>query len=227
MTTPTPPATPSTESASKYLPAFERVLKQQQTQHIIELVIIGVLATIVMIIWQHHAADLERRLAAVSAERTAAISDAQRQTTAYTAAVRREFFAHDSLTRQRAITDSMRLHPREFYFRVPGPAVHDTVTMPALADSLPQPPSGVPLVTASQYDALGQSCVRERHDCTATLAAADSANAHLAKLAFDRQDEAKTATTLYMACERKDFRDKLVFGIGGAIGGFVIGVAKP
>jgi hypothetical protein len=220
----TPPQTPSTEPAAKYLPAFERVLHEQQVRHVIELTLVGVLALVGMGVWERHSAELERRLATVSAERAAAVTDAQKQTAAYTAAVKREFFAHDSLTRQRAITDSIRAHPREFVWRVP---VHDTVRVPPLADAVPMPPAGVPLVTAQDYDALGQSCARERHDCTATLAAADSANAHLAKLAFDRQDEAKTATTLYMACERKDFRDKLVFGIGGAIGGFVIGVARP
>jgi hypothetical protein len=228
MTTPSaPPPPPVSESASKYLPAFERVLANQQRRHVIELVTVGVLALVAMYGWQHHAEALERRLAIVAQERAAAVTDAQKQYASAVAWQKREWTARDSLKRQRAVTDSLRLHPREFVFREA--AVHDTVHDVPLASAvpLPTPPVGVPLVAASEYDALGQSCARERHDCTATLAAADSNAAHLAKLAYDRQDEAKASHTLYLACERKDFRDKLVFGIGGAIGGFVIGVAKP
>jgi hypothetical protein len=226
MTAPIPPSKPPPAAdpsiAALVLASSEKQLAEMHQSHALTLVIIAIACIVVFALTGKSIGDAEAAAKAWHAKADTAVTEAAHWKVS-------EWKARDAM-RQHILADSIAaLHvvryaiPRAVHDTL---RLHDTVTVGS-AVPLPEPPPGQPLVLASVFDAQGKACTRERHDCDAALAAADSAKAYLQKLAFDRQDETKATQKLYGACERRDLRDKIMFGIGGIVVGFGVGAAHP
>jgi hypothetical protein len=229
MTAPIPPSKPPPAAdpsiAALVLASSEKQLAEMHQSHALTLAIVAIACIVVFALTGKSIGDAQNAVKEWKAKADTAVTAA-----AYWKI--REYRARDSLRVHRAADSVQGAHVVRY--AIPAPrvihdtrVVHDTVPPLASAVPLPEPPPGQPLVLASVFDAQGKACTRERHDCDAALAAADSAKAYLQKLAFDRQDESKATQKLYGACERRDLRDKIMFGIGGIVVGFGVGAAHP
>jgi hypothetical protein len=235
MTAPIPPSKPPPAAdpsiAALVLASSEKQLAEMHQSHALTLVIIAIASIVVFALTGKSIGDAQNAVKEWKAKADTAVTAA-----AYWKV--REYRARDSMRVHRAADSVQGARVQRYAIpvqrvvhdvRVVHDTVHDqpTSVQAASAVPLPEPPPGQPLVLASVFDAQGKACTRERHDCDAALAAADSAKAYLQKLAFDRQDETKATQKLYGACERRDLRDKIIFGVGGIVVGFGVGAAHP
>lgn len=79
--------------------------------------------------------------------------------------------------------------------------------------------SEVPMIPALTFDSLGAACTRLEHDCTAQMAAKDSAMAEIRKALAAADSLTATRVRQLNAAERANFFSKLLWGSAGLAAG--------
>lgn len=224
MTAPIPPSKPPPPIADAgiaglVLAASESQRIDREKSHALTLAIIAIACIVVFALTGKSMGDAEAEAKAWHAKADTAVTEAAHWKVS-------EWKTRDAMRKHIAADSLAALHVVRY--AIPAPrvihdtrVVHDTVPPLAPAVPLPEPPPGQPLILASVYDAQGKACTRERRDCAAALAASDSAQRYLQKLAGDATGQAAAEHRVALHWERKDRLHMLEIAAAAAAACFV------